>query len=395
MSSLLLAVTVVLIVIAPAAAAVRRPSEGRPREVRAAPSASAAATLLGRRLRADGATRRRIRARARRSSTSTSGRSTFPRRSSTSSRGAPGIAVHYDLYDSNEAGAREAASRASPTTTSSCRRTTWSASSIQLKLLRPLDSARMKHLGNLDPRFLDKEFDPKNAYSLPYVWGTTGYGYDKHEGGADGGQLGAALRPEEPGPDPDARRHARVLRRGAQVPRPLAQQHGPGGPQAGGGPPRRSRSRSSRRTTAATTRTSSPPATSGSRTATTDSSRRWRRPTRSGSAYVLPKEGATLWMDSVCIPARARNVESIYAFLDYILEPEVDARIVERHQLRQRERAGAQVHPTRDPERPGDLSERRGAGQCELLEDIGDAHHDPRRDQAGRARSTPRRSGRG
>ena len=45
-------------------------------------------------------------------------------------------------------------------------------------------------------------------------------------------------------------------------------------------------------------------------------------------AYVLPKEGATLWMDSVCIPARARNVESIYAFLDYVMEPEVNARIV-------------------------------------------------------------------
>ncbi len=44
---------------------------------------------------------------------------------------------------------------------------------------------------------------------------------------------------------------------------------------------------------------------------------------------MLPKEGATLWMDSVCIPARARNVESIYAFLDFIMEPEVNARIVD------------------------------------------------------------------
>ena len=54
----------------------------------------------------------------------------------------------------------------------------------QLKLLRPIDKARLKNLGNLDPRFLDKEFDPGNTYSLPYVWGTTGYGYSKPNGGS-------------------------------------------------------------------------------------------------------------------------------------------------------------------------------------------------------------------
>src|SRR4029453_13184705 len=47
----------------------------------------------------------------------------------------------------------------------------------QLKLLRPIDKRRLKNVGNLDPRFLNQEFDPGNTYSLPYVWGTTGYGY--------------------------------------------------------------------------------------------------------------------------------------------------------------------------------------------------------------------------
>ena len=32
---------------------------------------------------------------------------------------------------------------------------------------------------NLDPRLLDQRFDPGNAHSVPYVWGTTGIGYDK------------------------------------------------------------------------------------------------------------------------------------------------------------------------------------------------------------------------
>jgi spermidine/putrescine-binding protein len=45
-------------------------------------------------------------------------------------------------------------------------------------------------------------------------------------------------------------------------------------------------------------------------------------------AYVVPKEGATLWMDNVCLPAKARNVENAYKFLNYIMEAEVNAAIV-------------------------------------------------------------------
>jgi spermidine/putrescine transport system permease protein len=39
--------------------------------------------------------------------------------------------------------------------------------------------------------------------------------------------------------------------------------------------------------------------------------------------YVLPKEGAHMFVDSLCIPADARNKESAEKFIDYILRPEV------------------------------------------------------------------------
>jgi len=45
-------------------------------------------------------------------------------------------------------------------------------------------------------------------------------------------------------------------------------------------------------------------------------------------AYVVPKEGATLWMDNVCIPGKARNVANAYRFLDYIMDGKVNAEIV-------------------------------------------------------------------
>jgi spermidine/putrescine transport system substrate-binding protein len=96
-----------------------------------------------------------------------------------------------------------------------------------------------------------------------------------------------------------------------------------------------------------------------------------REPTR--FAYVLPKEGATIWMDSVCLPARARNVESIYAFLDYILEPEVNARIVNGVSY-----ASANV-PARRFIRPEILNDPavypppEALERCEFVKDIGDA----------------------
>ncbi|CAL1239305.1 extracellular solute-binding protein [Candidatus Methylocalor cossyra] len=41
-------------------------------------------------------------------------------------------------------------------------------------LLHPLDKARLPNFRNLDPRHLDKPFDPGNRYSVPYLWGSAG-----------------------------------------------------------------------------------------------------------------------------------------------------------------------------------------------------------------------------
>jgi putrescine transport system substrate-binding protein len=42
--------------------------------------------------------------------------------------------------------------------------------------------------------------------------------------------------------------------------------------------------------------------------------------------YVLPKEGAHMWFDSMAIPADAPHVPEAHAFIDYLLRPEVAAR---------------------------------------------------------------------
>jgi spermidine/putrescine transport system substrate-binding protein len=43
--------------------------------------------------------------------------------------------------------------------------------------LLPLDHARIPNLANVGPTFLDLPYDPGNRHSLPYQWGTMGIGY--------------------------------------------------------------------------------------------------------------------------------------------------------------------------------------------------------------------------
>ncbi len=44
-------------------------------------------------------------------------------------------------------------------------------------------------------------------------------------------------------------------------------------------------------------------------------------------AYVIPDEGSLMWFDTLAIPKDAPNVENAYKFLDYLLRPAVSAEI--------------------------------------------------------------------
>ena len=44
-------------------------------------------------------------------------------------------------------------------------------------------------------------------------------------------------------------------------------------------------------------------------------------------AFKYPEEGYTLWLDSMVIPRRAKNVLEAHQFIDFILRPEISARI--------------------------------------------------------------------
>ncbi|KXI29021.1 extracellular solute-binding protein [Paraglaciecola hydrolytica] len=49
------------------------------------------------------------------------------------------------------------------------------------KMLLPLDKSKISHFKQLNPTLLNKEFDPDNQYSAPYLWGSTGIGVNSSE----------------------------------------------------------------------------------------------------------------------------------------------------------------------------------------------------------------------
>ncbi|HUZ75552.1 MAG TPA: polyamine ABC transporter substrate-binding protein [Stellaceae bacterium] len=104
-----------------------------------------------------------------------------------------GIKVNYDVYDSNEtleakllaghSGYDLVVPSASP----------FLARQIAAGVYRPIDKAKLANYGNLDPRILAAaaKADPGNRYGVPYLWGTTGIGYNK-------AMVAAALGPNAP-----------------------------------------------------------------------------------------------------------------------------------------------------------------------------------------------------
>ena len=52
---------------------------------------------------------------------------------------------------------------------------------IRSGALRPLDKARLPHLANIEPEFLDTAFDRGNRYSVPYAYSITLIGYNAEQ----------------------------------------------------------------------------------------------------------------------------------------------------------------------------------------------------------------------
>jgi len=194
-------------------------------------------------------------------------------------------------------------------------------------LIKTLDHTKIPNLKNLYPEFQNPDYDPDNAHSIPYQWGTTGIAYRKSEVPEGVNSWAVFFDPREyKGPfilldemretigaalkylgyslndtDPAHLNEAKNLLIDAK-------KRGLGFADSVGG-----RSRLLAGDAAVVHNYS------GDTFAAQEED--------DDIVYVIPKEGGTIWVDAFAIPKEAPHPDLAYKFLNYILEPEVAAAI--------------------------------------------------------------------
>jgi spermidine/putrescine-binding protein len=90
-------------------------------------------------------------------------------------------------------------------------------------------------------------------------------------------------------------------------------------------------------------------------------------------AYVIPKEGASLFVDSLVIPAKAPHPELAHAFIDFTLEAEIAAEICRTMQYSTPNRAALPLLPPAIRDNPAIFPPEDVVDRLELVNDIGEA----------------------
>ncbi|HKI03411.1 MAG TPA: spermidine/putrescine ABC transporter substrate-binding protein [Thermoanaerobaculia bacterium] len=281
-----------------------------------------------------------------------------------------GIKVNIDTYDSNEAILEKLQSGVADYDLVV-------PSDYMMKVLIPeglvqtLDHARLPHFKNLDPRFLNQKYDPDNAHSFPYLWGTTGIGYDKQKVKEPIDSWSALF---------DERYAGRILMLDDA--------------REAFGAALRLMGRSINERDPATLRKAAEMLKAQKRLVRTYNSSDFANLLAAGDvdvaqgfngemaeavanaqdrlAYVIPKEGGTLWIDNAAIPKGARNLDAVYAFLDYILEPEIAAKIVNGVHYAGANQAALTLIDEKIRQNPSIYPPKEVLDRCELIEDLGE-----------------------
>ncbi len=198
-------------------------------------------------------------------------------------------------------------------------------SMISLGILMPLDHAKLGNIGNVDPTFADPGYDPGMKHSVPYKWGTVGIGYRKSkvetpdswsllfDSDRYAGRLalladqrivlGCALKylgysMNSTSQDEIDKARDLLIR---QKPHIKAFAPDEGQNMLVGGD--------------------------------VDIVMEWNGDINqvmsedSDLSYVTPKEGTNVFVDNMCIPKDAPHPENAHAFIDHILDPQVEAEI--------------------------------------------------------------------
>ncbi len=194
-------------------------------------------------------------------------------------------------------------------------------------LLQPINRKLLSNFGHLDPELLNKPYDPGNEFSVPYLWGSVGIGVNTNNPEANKVTSWAdlwhkqwrnkllliddmrsifhmALRLDGYSTNATAPEQIKSAYERLQKLMPNIQLLGEDNPNE--------------------------PFESGK----VELGTIWNgdafiaQGKNPAIRYVYPQEGASFWMDSFVIPARASNPENAHKFIDYMLRPDVAVRCV-------------------------------------------------------------------
>jgi spermidine/putrescine transport system permease protein len=234
-----------------------------------------------------------------------------------------GVRVNVDLYDTNEALLAKLQSGQTGYDVI-CPSNYVVEVLVREGKLRPLEHRLLPHIANLDPRLMNLAHDPGNRYSVPYFWGTGGIAYNRKKVGRvdswaamwDPRYRGRILMLD----DPRETFGAALQRLGASL----------------------------NATDPALLRRAQSLLLEQKPLVRTYSSSNFEELLLAGDVwlshgwngqfakamdedpdleYVVPKEGGSLFIDSLVIPAGAPHPELAHAFLDFTMEAEVAAEI--------------------------------------------------------------------
>ncbi len=201
---------------------------------------------------------------------------------------------------------------------------------VELGLLRELERTRLKGLDNLFPRFQNPTYDPNDSHSIPMSWGTTGFVYNSQKlpvAPTDWGYLW---------------QHQKELSKRMTLLNDVREVMG--GTLRMLGYSYNSKDEAQIKQAYEKLRALKPSIAAFD----TDA---WQNQILAGDLllamcysadsirvikenpnlkYVVPRAGSSLWTDTMAIPKSAPNLNAAYAWINFMLQPEVAAQICQR-----------------------------------------------------------------
>jgi spermidine/putrescine transport system substrate-binding protein len=238
-----------------------------------------------------------------------------------------GIKVVYTTYDSNEAMYARLRLLDSSSQYDLAVPSTYYVNKMRNEgLLAPIDRNKLTGFDNLDPTLINLDIDPDNAYSVPYLWGTTGLAVNAEVVDPDTVTGWADLwREEFKGRVMLTNDVREVFHVGLHILGFSGNTTNPEEIEAAYVklvelmPSVRTFNSDAPRM----------PYLEGE----TDIGMIWNGEAVMGQedleslTYIYPQDGAIVWLDSFVIPKNARNVEAAHKFIDFMLRPEIAAQV--------------------------------------------------------------------